>query len=316
MSRRLEYNATLVERSDLTPELAVFVLRPDATPEGNWFTPGQYLVAGLNLSDDPERRPIERPLTMTSATQERERVEFLIRRIARPDSETPLTHALWAMPAGARLHLRPKPAGRFYVDRWVGGNDSRRVLCVAADTGLAPFVSLVRTLQRAGRTSELSRVTVLHGAEAAADLAYRDELSAMADELGLVYLPCVRRAGDAGEWDGDTGNVEDFFAPERLGALEDRLGLDRRGLTADAAVVYACGLRQAIAGSILHLLGRGFVPDHRRIRKAIGAEAELESSFFFEQFDEGPVLNAKDAAVAADLRERFHRASEGSDAGE
>jgi len=313
MSRQLQYNATLVERRDLTPDLAIFVVRPDTLPEGDWFAPGQYVVFGLNPENDTALDAVERPITMASAAQERDRVEFLIRRIAHPDSETPLTHRLWAMPAGARMHVRPKPAGRFSIERIVDDAAGRAIVCVASDTGLAPFVSLVRTMRRRNPPRPLDHVAVLHGVVKPDELAFRDELTRMQQEARLTYVPCVTAPPAESGWTGHVGTAEDFFAPPHLDELEARLGLDRGGLCPDTAVVLACGLGRAIASSIERLLARGFVPDHRRIRKALEVPPEVAASFFFEQFDFEPMFQLKDAAVTAALRARFRSGAQGPD---
>lgn len=309
MGRQLDYNATLVERRDLTRELAIFAVRPDAVPAGEWFEPGQYLVVGLNLDTGGALAPVERPMTMASAAQERERVEFLIRRIADPDSETPLTHALWALAEGGRLHARPKPAGAFDVGHTLHAGDQRAIVCVASDTGLAPFVSFVRTLRRREPSLRLDRIALLHEARVPGELAFRQELSTMAREAGLRYLPCVASVPAGEDWKGPTGGVEDFFDAERIGELEDRLGLARDGLVPESVVIFACGLRRAIGATIERLLPRGFVPDHRRLRAILEVPEEVESSLFFEQFDAGPTFRLKDEAVAAQLRARFRRTS-------
>ncbi len=307
MTRRLEYNATLVERRDLTRELAVFVIRPDSVPDGEWFAPGQYLVVGLNLDTKRVQIPVERPMTMASAAQERERVEFLIRRIADPDSETPLTHALWALSEGERLHARPRPAGSFAVGRTLESSDQRAIVCVGADTGLAPFVSFVRTLRKREPSRRLDRIAILHDARVPGELAFREELCAVAREDGLQYLPCVARVPAGEEWSGPLGGVEDFFEPSRIGELEDRLGLTRGGLVPESVVVFACGLRRAISATIERLLPRGFVPDHRRLRSVLEVPEDVEPSLFFEQFDAGPTFKLKDEVVARELSALYRR---------
>ena len=44
MAKTLEYNATLVERIDISETLSIFRVKPDETPDpgegGRWFTPG------------------------------------------------------------------------------------------------------------------------------------------------------------------------------------------------------------------------------------------------------------------------------------
>ena len=54
MAKPLTYNATLIERIDLTSALAIFKVRPDEpVVEDPPFIPGQYMTLGLN-NEDPE----------------------------------------------------------------------------------------------------------------------------------------------------------------------------------------------------------------------------------------------------------------------
>lgn len=69
MAKELVYNATIAEREDLTPALAVFRVRPDEgfPGDGSWFTPGQYLTLGLNNEVKPELGSVRRPMSIASA---------------------------------------------------------------------------------------------------------------------------------------------------------------------------------------------------------------------------------------------------------
>ena len=44
MARPLEYNATVVERVDLTDALSILLILPDRLPTRPWFAAGQYCV--------------------------------------------------------------------------------------------------------------------------------------------------------------------------------------------------------------------------------------------------------------------------------
>jgi ferredoxin-NADP reductase len=60
MARPLEYNATIVERVDLTDALSTFLILPDQSATRPWFAAGQYCVLRLNNTDDPELGPVRR----------------------------------------------------------------------------------------------------------------------------------------------------------------------------------------------------------------------------------------------------------------
>jgi ferredoxin--NADP+ reductase len=118
----------------------------------------------------------------------------------------------------------------------------------------------------------------------------------------------VSRPKEAPGWKGDTGRVEGFFEGARLGDLEQRLGLPPGGFTPKNVVIFICGLTGTITGTIVPLIDRGFVPDFKRIREALGVPADVKDSIFYEQYDTEPVINIKDPTVVEPLRARMQAA--------
>ncbi len=309
MAKPLEYNATLVERIDLTDALTVFRVQPDQPPEErSWFVPGQYCVLGMNNADNPELGSVRRSMSIASAPEAAGPTEFYIRFVAKPESENPLTHLLWKLKNGDRMYMRPVAAGVFTIKDTVGVEDRRLRVMVAAGTGSAPFVSMIRSELARDPATDLSRWVLLHGASYPADLGYRDELAGYVQRHRLKYWGTVSRPKDAPGWTGDTGRVEAFFDGARLADLEARLGLPPGGFNPNQVVVYICGLTGTITGTVLPLIDRGFVPDFKRIREALGVPTETPASVFYEQYDTEPVINIKDPAVVEPLRARMQTA--------
>jgi len=179
---------------------------------------------------------------------------------------------------------------------------------VAAGTGSAPFVSMVRSELLRNPNADLSKWVLLHGAAYPADLGYRDELQRLVAENKLKYWGTVSRPKEAPDWKGDSGRVEGFFEGARLDDLEKRLGLAAGGFTPKNVVVYICGLTGTISGTVIPLIDRGFVPDFKRIREALGVPATAKDSVFYEQYDTEPVINVKDPAVVEPLKARMQAA--------
>ncbi len=280
-------NATLVERIELDPTLIIFRIRPDAVPPSGepWFLPGQYVTIGA--------AGVQRAYSIASEPGERRWLEFYIRFAREPETVSPLTHMLWTMPVGTRLHVGDKIAGRFTLERTVAAGDTRVKVLVAAGTGLAPFVSMVRHAERTGDGVGLSRLAVLHGVSHPHELAYRDELTDAVSRFGLRYHPTVSRPAGHPEWTGLTGRVESLLEDGRLDSFE---------LRPDHATVYVCGFRNTIAGSVRGLLGRGYIPEDRRLRRMLAIPDQMPPSLFFEQYDLEPVFDANDAELIASLR--------------
>ena len=309
MAKPLEYNATLTERIDITDALSLFRVLPDKMPEARpWFVPGQYCVLGANNQEKPELGSVRRSMSIASAPEDDGPIEFYIRWVSKPESENPLTHLLWKLKNGDRMYMRPVAAGVFTVKDTIGLDDPRIRVMVAAGTGSAPFVSMVRSELRRNPAADLSKWVLLHGASYPADLGYRDELMRMVEVNRLRYWGAVSRPKEAPDWKGDTGRVEAFFEGARLDDLEKRLGLSPGGFTPKNVVIFICGLTGTITGTIVPLIDRAFVPDFKRIREALGVPADVKDSVFYEQYDTEPVINIKDESIVEPLRVRMQAA--------
>jgi ferredoxin--NADP+ reductase len=242
-------------------------------------------------------------MSIASAPEQPGPIEFYIRYVSQPESDNPLTHLLWTIGNDDRLYMRVHAAGKFTIPHTVGVEDPRLRIMVAAGTGAAPFVSIVRSEILRNPDVDLSNYVFLHGASYPADLGYRDELLELSQQNGLRYFGTVSRPGEAADWSGDSGRVEDYFKPERLPELEERLGLEPGGFNATKAIVLICGLQGTIGMCIHRLLGRGFIPEHRRIRKAFAAPDTAPATMFYEQYDNTPVIDLDNPDVMNPLRE-------------
>jgi ferredoxin/flavodoxin---NADP+ reductase len=306
MAKPLTYNATLRERIDLTDSLAIFKVAPDEPIAGEdaWFVPGQYVVLGMNHA---ERGSVRRAMSLASAPEQRDLLEFYIRYVSKPESDNPLTHLMWPIVAGDRLFATTKATGRFTVEHTVGADDPRLKVFVAAGTGLAPFVSIIRSRRLRDSSATLEDLVVLHGASYPEDLGYRDELDD-AKKAGLRYHTTVSRPHERPDWKGDAGRVEDYFRPDRLEETERRLGLAPGELRPERAIIYICGLQGTIGTTITRLADRGFVPADRKIRKALEIPKDVEATLFYEQYDNAPVIDIADPELVGSLREKLYRA--------
>ncbi len=315
MAKPIVYNATLVERLDLTPLLAIFKVRPDEPIASEQaFVPGQYVTLGMNNEERPDLGSVRRPLSIASSPEERDALEFYIRYVSHPESDNPLTHLLWKTKVGDRMFMRAKAVGKFTVPDTIGEDDARLRVCVGAGTGLAPFLCMARSAHRRNDDADLGNYAILHGASYPADFGFRQELETLA-QAGLHYLTSISRPKESPDWTGDTGRVEDYFLPGRVEELETRLGLGTSGLRPDRAVIYICGLQGTIGKTIERLAARGFVPDSRKLRRALEVPDGVPASLFFEQYDKTPVIDVADPEVMNPLRERLHAALQAGPSG-
>ncbi len=229
-------NATLVERHDLTGNVASLFIRPDAP--GTPYAPGQYATLGLADGD----RVIQRPYSMASPHAVEGAWEFHVRLVRGGE----LTERLWDVRPGGRL-LLGRPRGRFTTDP----ADLRAHLFVATGTGIAPFVAMIRDDLAAGRGRP---IVVVHGVAHADELGFSDLLTRLASDRRsrVRYVPTISRPGDSRNagWAGTTGRAE--------GVLED--GWAKLGLDPATTVAYLCGNPGMVAAAQAALARRGVAP--------------------------------------------------------
>ncbi len=211
----------LVERRDLTEDLAVFRFQ---TEEPITFTPGQYITIGL----DDNGKKVLRPYSILSSPLE-EDLELLIELV--PQGQ--LTPILWKLQPGAVILYRPRILGKLVLQE-ESGKDHH--LMVATVTGVAPYMSIVRTFhQRILRGEPVTppNILVLHGASYARELGFlAEEFQQYAQQYSwLTYIPTVSRPQENPDWEGEVGRVEDVL----------RKWADQLGFTAEQTIAYACG---------------------------------------------------------------------------
>lgn len=304
MARALTYNATLVRRHEVADGLATFVVALDepleAKARGVRFEPGQYLTLGINRPhDDPEdTRPVSvlRPMTIASGPLEAE-IELYVQYVTQPESRLPLTHLLWPLEVGERLYVRPAATGHFIDEASLARLPGQKRIMIAEGTGLAPFLSYLRGRVALHPENRLDDHALLVEAKNPEHLGYRAELEAFAQEWGLAFIPILSRPHECSDWGGAVGHVEDLLG-SKLEATEDRIGFSVRP---DDTVVMVCGLAPTIAGTIRSLLPRGFVPEHKRLRKKLRIDDAAPSTLRCEQYDAAPLFDLKNPELMSEL---------------
>lgn len=232
------YRAKVTKRVDLADDL--WIIR--AEPGGEFtFAPGQYATLGV---DGPIKRS-ERAYSIVSSPYEKE-LEFFFELV--PEGE--LTPKLYKLQVGDEMLMRKIPKGRFTLDTKTGRTNH---LLVCTVTGVAPYISYVRTLHkdwREGKFSGDQHLFILDGASKSWELGYHEELLKFSQEAPwLTYVPTISRPWDDKDWTGETGRVDDVL----------RKYTDLWGLTGADTVGYLCGHPTMIANSkgILARIGFG-----------------------------------------------------------
>ena len=232
------FRARVSKRADFAPDLWMF--RVQTGGEFN-FVPGQF--ATLGVERDGHR--IERPYSIASAPSEDE-VEFFFELVPN-GALTPLLHKLQV---GDELLMRKASKGKFSLDTH---NGRKHHLLVSTVTGVAPFVSYVRTLSKdwkEGRFDGSHQLYLLNGASRPWEFGYKEELMQFDKELPwFKYIPTVSRPWDHSDWPGEIGRADDIL----------RKYADHWELDPSNTYAYLCGHPDMIENSKAILKRRGFV---------------------------------------------------------
>jgi ferredoxin/flavodoxin---NADP+ reductase len=238
--------ARILERQDLTAGL--WKIRLD--PGGEFsFAAGQFAMLGV----ETPRGRIARAYSICSSPYEKQ-LEFFLELV--PGGElTPLLHGL---NVGDELALRRPPRGRFTLDLKSGKG---KHLLLSTVTGIAPYISYVRTLLEDWRNARFPgplELLVLQGASRSREFGYRAELERARREVPwLKFVPTVSRPSEDPKWIGERGRVEDVL----------RKYADAWDATPQNTVCYLCGNPDMIANCKGILLRRGFAPASVRVEE-------------------------------------------------
>jgi ferredoxin/flavodoxin---NADP+ reductase len=231
-------SAKLIDRKDVSARLAVFRFR---STERLSFAAGQYLTLGVPCNGEL----VERPYSIVSSPHE-SCLEFFIELV--PNGL--LTPMLWSMKLGTEIQIRRRVVGQFTLDRSIN-----RHLMIATVTGVAPFISMLRTHQLDNQfgAGVREQFLLIHGASRSEDFGpYYHELKEISNERWLTYVPTISRPWEEANWRGETGRVEDII----------RKHADRLVFNNNNSVAYLCGHPHMIE-NVKTILSRARFSDHQ-----------------------------------------------------
>lgn len=160
-----------------------------------------------------------------------------------------LSPPLEKLSPGERLFVARNPAG-FLVLSEV--RDAETLWLMATGTGLAPFLSILRTETPWQR---FRNVVLVHAARFSRELTYRETIDELRQRRGLKYVSFVSREAAAGSL---AGRIPAAVAD---GRLEAAAGLE---LASDSSQVMLCGNPDMLKDTTAALAQRGMRKHRRR----------------------------------------------------
>jgi ferredoxin/flavodoxin---NADP+ reductase len=224
------YSARVLNRRDVSQDLCILRVDPGGPFE---YRAGQY--ATLGFEKDGVRT--ERAYSMVSSPYE-DALEFFVELVPHGG----LTPSLFQLKPGDTLLCRRIAKGRFLLDLRSGRTNH---FLISTTTGIAPFVSYVRTLYRDWKRADSPvpgehKFFCLQGASYSFEFGYREELERVASEAPwFTYVPTVSRPWDDAQWTGETGRVDDLL----------RKYTEVWGLQPGKTTAYLCGHPRMIQNS-------------------------------------------------------------------
>jgi propane monooxygenase reductase component len=184
--------AEVAASDHLTHDLRHLVLRLVEPAEVKFF-PGQYM--DITVPGTSETRSF----SMANTSSRDGWLEFVIK--VYPDGL--FSHFLdTRLAVGDRLNLTG-PFGVFTLRE----GDEARLVFVGGGAGMAPILSLLRSMAERGITR---KATYYYGARGRRDLCFTEELHALESVLpGFRYVPALSEPAPGDGWDGETGLITD-----------------------------------------------------------------------------------------------------------
>ncbi|HSL57614.1 MAG TPA: ferric reductase-like transmembrane domain-containing protein [Acidimicrobiales bacterium] len=200
-------------------------VEPDESTHPLDFDAGQF--AFVTIADSPFSLE-QHPFSVASSAREATHLEFAVKELG------DFSATIGDVEPGQRVYV-DGPYGSLALPR----GDAPGVMFLAAGIGITPIISMLRTLR--DDRSEMSAVLVCAN-ERPDDIAYRDEIDAIAEVIDLTVVHVVEHP-DA-DWSGETGRIS--------------RELVARALPADAARWHyvVCGpppMMEAVEGALVDL---------------------------------------------------------------
>jgi len=229
--------ATLQETHAISPHVKHFVFEADrsASQESDYFAyiPGQFIT----IHFEKDNKSLKRSYSIANAPNHNFRIEFAASFV--PDGVG--TALLFALQPGNQLTLSG-PYGRLILR----DHTPKRYIFIATSTGITPYRAMLKELQQRLLDHPELTIVIIAGGQHPADILYRDEWIAFAQEnTRVTFRAQISRSkeADLGLFD-HMGRVQAAFPELNLKPSEDE--------------IYLCGNPNMIDESFEYLKTQGF----------------------------------------------------------
>jgi ferredoxin/flavodoxin---NADP+ reductase len=243
---------------------ALFSLRVEAPPLS--FEAGQFVRIALDQTPGDPASRIARPFSFVNAPHDPV-LEFY--GIVVP--EGPLSPRLAALAPGDALYVAPNPAGFLVLSEVPGGEvqaevQARSMWLISTGTGIAPFLSMLRT---DAPWKRFEHVVLVHAVRRAEELVYQELIRGIGRARpGLRYVTFVSRESPPALPPGAlAGRIP---AAIRDGRLERAAGLE---LSPGSSHVMLCGNPDMLKDAAAALAERGMRKHRRRTPGHVSMES-------------------------------------------
>jgi ferredoxin--NADP+ reductase len=216
-------NAIVTQRIEINPRLINLRVVPEVGELPD-FIAGQFVLLGLPWSAPRysgtgqdsmiPRKPeklILRSYSVASSSVAREYLEFHVGLV----ESGLLSPRLFALKTGDRLYLGPQFMGLFTLSE---APTDANVILIATGTGVAPYMSMMRTEAVRGLSR---RFAVIHGAHNSFGQGYHEELKTLdAVSPNFDYLPIISNPfEETTPWPGPVGFVQKLWIERAVGKI-------------------------------------------------------------------------------------------------
>jgi predicted ferric reductase len=163
-------------------------IEPDGHPGAN-FLAGQFAWLRIDRSPFSMR---ENPFSFSSSAEQTERVSFTIKEAG------DFTSTIGSVEPGTRVHL-DGPYGVFTHER----NEGPRFVFVAGGVGIAPIISMLRTLADRG---DRRPCLLLYGNPQWDEVIFREELERLRERMDLTVVHVIDDPPEG--WTGESGFID------------------------------------------------------------------------------------------------------------